>query len=343
MGANTGLFDAVDDVIDSVASGKLDVNEATSRLDKIEASPALYPVWLVIPAVAGAMAALCRLFGAEWPVVVAAFLAGVVSTVLRRFFAARRVNTLVSCFATALISGVTAALVLETLSSAEPELGFVAAGMILVPGVPLINGIADMAGGSASVGFSRLATGTVAVIVIGFALFLAARLMGKPLDINLATASIPIWQDLCFSAAAAFGFAILFNSPGRAILVCTICGMVSHGLRSELVDLGLDLETATLVCSFVAGVIAHGAGRWLSLPWPTFAFPGTVAMIPGSYVFRASVGALEIMANGVATPPTVLAESASLTITAIVLTASVGVGLLIASALARVFSDGNAT
>jgi uncharacterized membrane protein YjjP (DUF1212 family) len=339
MGVDTGLFDAVDKVTESVMSGALDMDEAITRLEAIEASPSRYPAWLVIPAVAGTMAALCRLFGGEWSVVGAAFLAGLLSTSLRQWFASHHINPIVSSFLIALVSAVVAALALDLIANAQPALAFVAAGMILVPGVPLINGIADMAGGHPGIASFRLAIGTVTVVAIGFALFLAANLVGEPLQVVLAAAAIPVWQDFCFSAIAAFGFAILFNCPGRAVLACVICGMTSHGLRSELGALGIDLATATLFCSFVAGLLAHGASSWLSLPWPTFAFPATVAMIPGSYVFRASVGALEIMTKGVATPQSILAETASVGITAVVLTASVGVGLLVASSLTRAVVD----
>ncbi|WP_195909456.1 threonine/serine ThrE exporter family protein [Rhizobium tubonense] len=336
MGANTGLFDAVEGVTKCVVAGSMDLSEALGRLEALEGSPVRYPAWLIIPAVAGTMAALCRLFGGEWSVVLAAFLAGLVSTLLRQGFSARHLNSIVSSFTTALVSAVVAALVLRLMSTAPTVLAFVAAGMILVPGVPLINGIADMASGHTGIASFRLALGTVTVVAIGFALFLAANLVGEPLTVDLATAPIPVWQDFCFSGVAAFGFAILFNCPARAILACVVCGMVSHGLRSELGALGLDLATATLTCSFIAGLIAHSASGWLSLPWPTFAFPGTVAMIPGSYVFRASVGGLEIMAKGVDTPPAILAESASVGISALVLTAAVGVGLLVASSLAGI-------
>jgi uncharacterized membrane protein YjjP (DUF1212 family) len=335
MGVNTGLFDAVDKVIEDASSGLIDLKEATSRLERLEALPQLHPTWVVIPAVAAATAALCRLFGAAWWVVLAAFAGGVVSIALRRFFATHLVNPIAASFLTAFASAGIAGLLLKAIPQSDPALAFAAAGMILVPGVPLINGISDVANGHPGVGLCRLATGSISVVVIGFAVYLAAQVAGSSLPVALVTSAIPVWQDAVFSAIAALGFSFLFNSPTRAIFVCIICGTISHSLRTELNMLGLDLATSTFLCSMLVGFLAHIAGSRLSLPWPTFAFPGVVAMIPGSYVFRAGVGGLEIMASGATTSPAVLMETASLSITAMILTAALGAGLLIGSNVGR--------
>ncbi|MDL2407777.1 threonine/serine exporter family protein [Rhizobium calliandrae] len=335
MGVNSGRFDAVDAIISQVCSDQLDLEEASRRLDEAEHAPSLYPSWLVVLAVAGTTASLARLFGAAWPVFAAAFVGGILNIVLRRFLGSRRANPIGASFLIAFLSAVLAASVLCLNPAADPALSFVAVGMILVPGVPLINGISDMAGAHSGIGLARLFTGGITAIAIGFALFLAAYCVGKPLTTALPTYPIPIWQDVVFSAVAAFGFAMLFNAPVRAVVACVICGTISHGLRSELGTLGLELAAATLFCSFLAGLLSHAFGRLLALPWPTFAFPGTVAMIPGSYAFRAGVGGLQIMAGGRSTPISLIAETASLTISAIVLTSSVGVGLVLASALSR--------
>jgi len=335
MGVNTGLFAAVDNVIVDAVSGSIDLTEAISRLGRLEPAPQLHPSWIIIPAVAGTTAALCRLFGATWWVVLAAFIGGIVSIELRRFLATHSANPIVASFITAFVSAVVAGLSLKAMPYGDPVLAFAAAGMILVPGVPLLNGISDMANGHPGVGLSRLATGTISVVAIGFALFLASQVVGSPLPVLLVTPSIPVWQDFAFSAIAALGFSLLFNSPTRAIVACVVCGMVSHGLRTELGTLGLDLATSTFLCSMLAGILAYAASASLSLPWPTFAFPGVVAMIPGSYVFRAGVGGLEIMASGASNSTSVLLETASLAITAIILTAAVGVGLLVGSSVWR--------
>jgi uncharacterized membrane protein YjjB (DUF3815 family) len=48
------------------------------------------------------------------------------------------------------------------------------------------------------------------------------------------------------------------------------------------------------VGALAGGVLAQGFGRYFHAPAAAFAFPGLVAMVPGSYAFRAVLGALQI-------------------------------------------------
>ena len=50
---------------------------------------------------------------------------------------------------------------------------------------------------------------------------------------------------------------------------------------------GLDIVFGTLIGSMAAGLLAHIFTRNFGAPPAAFAFPGVVAMVPGSYAFRA--------------------------------------------------------
>lgn len=335
MGIDIGRFDALETIVADVLANRVGLAEADRRLDALENAGGSHPGWLVVLAVGGTAASLARLFGAEWAVVAAALLAGVVNTLLRRFFGRRHANPVAAAFVAAFVSGLLGAMALGTASQASPILCLVAAGMILVPGVPLINGIVDLAAGYAGIGLSRLVTATIAILAIGFGLILAAVVIGVALPVNLVNPPIPLWQTFAFAALAAVGYAMLFNVPGQALLACVLCGSLSYGVRAVLERNGLDLATATLLAALLAGLLARSFGKYLKLPWPTFAFAGTVAMIPGSYAFRAAAGGLHIMAQGAASTPALVAETLSLTITSVVMTASVGIGLMLPSVLPR--------
>jgi uncharacterized membrane protein YjjB (DUF3815 family) len=69
------------------------------------------------------------------------------------------------------------------------------------------------------------------------------------------------------------------------------------------------------------------------VPWSTFAFPGVVAMVPGSYAFRTGMGALEIMRQASHASDALVAETLSLAIATTVMTAAIAIGLLIASSV----------
>ncbi|MGE7417688.1 threonine/serine ThrE exporter family protein [Methylobacterium tarhaniae] len=335
LGVDMGRLAALDRILDALAAGEIDPAVAGSRLDAAEAAGPSYPGWLVVVAVATTTACLARLFDAPWTVVAAAFAAGLVNILMRRAFAARQLNPVASAFLTAGISGLSGTLLLKLVPGTSPALCLAAAGMILVPGVPLINGIDDLARGHAGIGLARLATATLTILAIGFGLFVAAVLAGDVLPVSSDPGRLRVAEDAMISGLAAIGYGLLFGVPRRAVLACILCGVAGHGSRTALVGAGLDLAAATLLASAAAGLLAVAFERRLGLPWTTFAFPGVVAMIPGSYAFRAATGALHVMAQGVAAPPALVAETLSLAVAAAVMTAAVGSGLLMAAAARR--------
>ncbi|WP_298960784.1 threonine/serine exporter family protein [uncultured Methylobacterium sp.] len=332
MGVDMARFNAVERALDDLRTGILDARGLDARLDAAERAKG-HPGWLVVGGVAVTAASLARLFGAEWPVVAAAFVAGLVSTILRRRFAAGGLNSFAATLATALLSGLVAALLIGLAPGTSAVLGLTAAGMILVPGVPLVNGVRDLVTGHVGSAVARLATGATTVLAIGFALFLAASLTGTVLPVGEAPGRLPVWQDLVFSAAAAVGYSMLFNVPVRLVPVCMTCGMASHGLRTALAEAGLDLVAGSAVGALAAGLLACLAANRFRVPAVTFAFPGIVAMIPGSYGFRAAIGGLNLITAGAGASPALVAETVSLTLTTATMTVAIGIGVVLALAL----------
>jgi uncharacterized membrane protein YjjP (DUF1212 family) len=330
ISVDMGRLMAVEQTAADIRSRALAPDAADARLDAIETGPSFYPGFLVVAGVSVTAASLARLFDAAWPVVGAAFLAGAVSTVMRRALARRGINPIASAFAIAFVSGLFGTLLLRAMSSASPLLCLTAAGMILVPGVPLINGVRDLINGNAGNAMARLTMGGATVLAIGFALFLAAAVAGVALPVDAGPGSLSLPSDLLFSALAAVGFAMLFSVPPRTVWVCVVCGMASHGLRTALEHGGLDIAAASLIGAFAAGIIARFAARAYHVPAVAFAFPGIVAMIPGSYGFRAGVGGLHLMTLGAAAPPALVAETLGLAVTTAIMTAAIAIGLSLA-------------
>jgi uncharacterized membrane protein YjjB (DUF3815 family) len=62
-------------------------------------------------------------------------------------------------------------------------------------------------------------------------------------------------------------------------------------------------------------------------------FPGVVALVPGSYAFRAIVASLQIVQETGNSSPTLLANAASLVVAAILLTGAIALGVAIPIAM----------
>jgi uncharacterized membrane protein YjjB (DUF3815 family) len=64
----------------------------------------------------------------------------------------------------------------------------------------------------------------------------------------------------------------------------------------------------------------------------TFVFPGVVAMVPGSYAFRAGIGGIGIMNSGSDVPMALISGTIGLALTAVLVTAAIAIGLSLALA-----------
>jgi uncharacterized membrane protein YjjP (DUF1212 family) len=324
----------IEHLLDGARRRGHEVAALEAQLDAVESDASGYPLLMVTLGVAMTAASLARLFGAEWAVVGAAFAAGALSTLLRRSFSVRKINPIGAAFLTVFVSALAGAFALRLHPGSSPTLCLVAAGMILVPGVPLINGVRDLIEGHAANGMVRLSLGCATVMAISFGLVLAAFVAGDPLPVGGDSRTLPIGEDMLFSALAAAGYATLFNVPPRAIWACILCGMVGHGLRTALEQGGLDIASASLLGAAAAAGVADLCTRAYRVPSVTFAFPGVVAMIPGSYAFRAGMGGLQLMQQGAASPPGLVAETLSLVITVVLVTVAIATGLALALSIA---------
>lgn len=332
MAVNMGALAALDDVVRQAPTTAPDILAIDCRLEAIERGGNFYPEWLVAIGLGLTAGSLARLFGGTWPVVAVSALVGVVSLFLRHRFGAWSMNPIAAASLVALASGLVGALAMKAFPATPPTLCLVAAGMILVPGVPLLNGVRETLGSHVGTGISRLTVGAITILAIASGLFVAASLAGDTLPVEGEVALLPVGEDLFFSGLAGIGYALLFNVPPSAAWACMLCAMAGHGLRTALEHLGLSLVAGSLISAFVAGLVARLFSRLFGVPAVIFAFPGIVAMIPGAYAFRAGLGGLGIMQAGAAAPPALVGETISLAITATLVTAAIAIGLSLALA-----------
>jgi len=325
MGVGMSAIAAINRLVEDASSGRIRLDEAQAAIDKIEHQTPAYPRWLVAAALGVTAACLGRLFGGDWLACLGAGLAGAAGTWARLELGRRHVNPVLVVFVVALMSGTVGGIVTRFGISSTPALALVAPAMILVPGVPLINGFLDMISNHVTVGVSRLGFAGVVVLAIAFGIFCATWITGVGIPVASPTLTIGVPQDALFSALAAGGFALLFNVPARMAWACAICGLASHTLRTLLFHYGIDLIPGTLAGSLVVGVLAQGYARYFRAPAVALAFPGVVAMVPGAYAFRAVFGTLQI-AEATASTAT-LAETLSLSATVALMVGAIAVGV----------------
>lgn len=324
-------LDALCREVETTRHGPSDVADA---LDAIEARTRRYSTIRVAVCVGIIAAALARLFGAEWSVTAATLAAGVLNRMVHHcLLSARRAPVLVAGTA-ALVSSLFAVLLLHG-TGTDPSLALVAMGMVLVPGVALLNGFRDLVEGTTAFATARLASAATVVAGIAAGLGIAGALAGITLAPYAPPTQLPLAEDITLSAAAALGFSAMFNASLRAAAPIVLCGALAHGLRSALMDAGLDLGMSTFTAALVAAQLAIWIAGRMHAPWIAFAFPAVVALVSGSYAFRGLIGSLAIIDSGGHTPPDQFGATQADLLTFMLLTGAIGSALLVAASWSR--------
>lgn len=100
-------------------------------------------------------------------------------------------------------------------------------------------------------------------------------------------------DDFFWSAVAATGFALLFNVPRRALLMCALLGGIGHLARTITHEyIPLDLAFATLIGSTIIGFGGYLFAKPIQVPHTVLSVPGVIPMIPGTFAYKAMIGFL---------------------------------------------------
>jgi uncharacterized membrane protein YjjP (DUF1212 family) len=327
MNVNLAAVDAVSHLISDVTEGKRGLPEARKELNVVEHRSPIYGRWIVVIALGLTAASLARLFGGDWPTFGIAWVAGSVGMWLRQELARRGFNLFFIPFAAALLSGAIGGVAVLLGVSGTPALCLVAPGMIIVPGVPLINAVQDMFKNHMTQGIARLGLGTLVTLAIAFGLFVATVITGAKIPVEAPLKLLSVPEDALFSALAALGYLFLFNVSGRIAWACVVCGIVSHTTRTLCMYLGVDVVTGTLIGALLVGFFVQGFAQHFRAPAVAFAFPGVVAMIPGAFAFRTVIGCLQIVNTGAAASTALVSETLALAASCLLMVAAIAVGI----------------
>lgn len=176
-GINMGMAVEVQRIMLEAEAGRLNPGEVEDQL--LALRPHHYNRWLVVVMVGFSCAAFARLAGADPGACGLAFIASVAAMTVRQQLALWHFNPLLNFAATAFVATSIAAQSINFPAwTSTPHIAMASSVLMLVPGMPLINSLADMVKGYVNTGIARL----------GFAVLLC---LGTCLGIALALA---VWK-----------------------------------------------------------------------------------------------------------------------------------------------------
>ena len=288
-----------------IAAGKCSLEEARERLHLIRQAPPK-PAWEQMLGSAFGAAGFCAVFGGGFLDCAAALVVGFLLSVFILYVSSR--------YFSKIVGGICNALVATLLCIASWRIGFgdslsniiIGAIMPLIPGVPFVNGVRDLANSDYLAGLTRLTDAMLGFFCIAMGVSLAFLLDGaffggvialQGMSVNPETAAYA-WQALA-ALVGTSAFACLFGVDRIQYLGTGIIGAAGWVAYLLLVRLaGLSAPVATLFSALVVCLMARLVAVPARSPAQIFLLCGIFPLVPGAGIFwftyYLSTGALSL-------------------------------------------------
>jgi uncharacterized membrane protein YjjP (DUF1212 family) len=286
----TGAFRLVDDL----ASGRVDRQQAVIRLDELEAARKPWPRWVVSVAFGVLAAAVCLLVGGGPVAIGVAFVASVVVDRVGRLVARRGLPSFfVTALGAAVVSGLVVLAVAVGLLRAADAAAVVAGGIVvLLPGRQLVSAVEDAIGG-----FSVTASGRVLGVLLTTAAIIAgvgaglglAGAFGLDLVVDTsATTAGDVTRGALAAALASLASAVSYRSKRSLVLPAGVIGVVAYVVLGLLSATGVaGVVAATAAAAVTVGLLARVVADRVRAPALVLQVPALSALLPGLAIFRA--------------------------------------------------------
>ena len=274
-----------------ISNGRTTLTEARERLESIAAA-APKPAWEQILGSGLGAGGFCAVFGGGWMDCLAALVVGVLLYAFVLGVSARYLSKIVG--------GVCNALVATLLCILCWRMGFgdslaniiIGAIMPLIPGVPFVNGVRDLANSDYIAGFTRLTDAMLGFFCIAVGVSLRFIFDGSLHGgmLNLSMTVNPQTAHLLLQALAAFigtaAFALLFGIDREHYVPAGVMGAIGWALYLILVrQCDASPVTATLAASTLVCIVSRMAAIPFRIPAQGFLLCGIFPLVPGAGIF----------------------------------------------------------
>ena len=275
-----------------ISAGKCSLEEARIRLDKIRNTPAK-PTWEQTLGSAFGAAGFCAVFGGGWLDCGAAFVVGCLLNLFIFLVSGRYMSRIVG--------GICNALVATLLCVGCHRIGFgnslanviIGAIMPLIPGVPFVNGVRDLANADYLAGLTRLTDALLGFFCIAIGVSVGFMLDGVLFGGIIALNGVwvnPETSGLLIQTLAAFigttAFAVLFGVPRRQYFAAGIVGALGWLLYLVLFrHAGMSPVIGTLISTVFIGILSRVFAVLEKCPAAVFLLCGIFPLVPGAGVF----------------------------------------------------------
>ena len=286
---------AVNQLSRDIVSGKYTLDEAQARLQEIRTMPP-HPVWEQVLASALGSAGFCIVFGGGMLDCAASFVCGILLWLFVLYVTAPHMSKIVGNIVGGLfVTGLCILFHRVGFGHSLPNM-IIGAIIPLIPGVPFVNGVRDLANEDYIAGATRLLDALLVFFCIAAGVMLAfvgdklvtgSMIVLQGMTVDAFTFQMPIQIVASFIGTAAF--AVLFGVPRKYYVLCGVSGVLGWILYMILARYaGFTPPAATLFATMLVVLSA----RWFSVldrcPAIVVLLCGIFPLVPGAGVFWTS-------------------------------------------------------
>ena len=158
-GINMQMVTDVQRIVIAVEHKLYDLEMAQQKLNRLK--PLKYPPILVVGMIGLSCASFAHLSGGDWVICVITFFASAVGMFVRQALSKRHYNLLIVFAMTSFVASLISGLSLKYQWGNDPQVALASSVLLLVPGFPLINSLADILKGYINMGIGRWTIATI--------------------------------------------------------------------------------------------------------------------------------------------------------------------------------------
>ncbi|OOH87215.1 hypothetical protein BMT54_10235 [Pasteurellaceae bacterium 15-036681] len=174
-GINMQIVTEVQHIVITAEHHIYTIEHVRRKLDEL--TPLKYNRWLVIFMVGLSCASFSHLSGGDYVIFLMTFIASSVAMLIRQELAHRHYNPFITFSCTAFVASMIAGIALKYDMGNHPQIALASSVLLLVPGFPLINSLADILKGHINMGLARWTIASVLTLSACMGIVIALYLL----------------------------------------------------------------------------------------------------------------------------------------------------------------------
>ncbi|WP_041246464.1 threonine/serine ThrE exporter family protein [Brumicola nitratireducens] len=276
-----------DELANELLSGKVSLSDADMRLDKINEMPSPYGKVITGFAFALATGSFSMLMGASVPEILWTGLLGFVSYLWVLWAQkSKRVNLMLEPV-TSFMAGILACAISRYFDPGiNIPLMVLSSVIILVPGLALTMGLAELSSRNLVSGTARIMDAIMQLFKLYFGAFLGVAVGFSIFGQNQfePAASLPYWATWLAVGLLCFALVPIFRTRIKHIPWALMSAFIAYGV-TVYSSIYMDQTFGTFIGAFALGVFANVFTRIANQPSTIVAMHGLIVLVPGSKTY----------------------------------------------------------